>query len=92
MKREYKTRDPSEDPVTVVITRDIVPGCERKFEEWTHRIVTAAMGYGSTGHSIIAPDASVPERRVFVHQFADAKSQRAWEESHSTESSASAAS
>ena len=62
MERDRRTQNPPGSSVTDVITRDIVPGRERDFEEWAHRIVSAAARYGATD-TIITPDAATPTRR-----------------------------
>ena len=80
MERERRTRNPPGSPVSEVFTRDIVPGRERDFEEWAHRIVSAAARYGATD-TIITPDPATPTRRVFVQHFPNEEALRAWEES-----------
>jgi antibiotic biosynthesis monooxygenase (ABM) superfamily enzyme len=80
MERDRRTQNPSGSSVIEVITRDIVPGRERDFEEWAHRIVSAAARYGATD-TIITPDAATPTRRVFVQHFPNEEALRAWEES-----------
>lgn len=67
-------------PVTVVVTRDVVPGRERDFDEWVHLVVSEAVRFGGLGASVITPDArSTPARRVVVCRFANEDSVRAWE-------------
>src|SRR5829696_3100214 len=80
MERDRRTQNPSGSSVIEVITRDIVPGRERDFEEWAHLIVSAAARYGATD-TIITPDAATPTRRVFVQHFPNEEALRAWEES-----------
>ena len=80
MERDRRTQNPSGSSVIEVITRDIVPGRERDFEEWAHRIVSAAARYGATD-TIITPDPATPTRRVFVQHFPNEEASRAWEES-----------
>ena len=82
MERNQTQRaDTHADPVTVVVTRDVVPGRERDFDEWVHLIVSEAVRFGGLGASVITPDASMPARRVVVCRFASENSVRAWEES-----------
>ena len=42
MERDRRTQNLPGSSVIEVITRDIVPGRERDFEEWAHRIVSTA--------------------------------------------------
>lgn len=66
-------------PVTMVVTRDVVPGRERDFDEWVHLIVSEAVRFGGLGASVITPDASMPTHRVVVCRFANEDSVRVWE-------------
>ena len=82
MERNQAQRaDTNAGPVTAVVTRDVIPGRERDFDESVHRIVSKAVRFGGLGASIITPDASMPGRRVVVCRFANEDSVRAWEES-----------
>ena len=81
MEQDSGTRVPPGGPVTAVVTRDVVPGRERDYEEWAHRVVSATARLGATGHTILTPDAGVPARRVLIVQFADEKGLRAWDKS-----------
>jgi antibiotic biosynthesis monooxygenase (ABM) superfamily enzyme len=67
--------------VTVVITRDVVPGRESDYEEWAHRVVSASARYGATGHTFLTPDSADPARRVLIAQFPDENGVRAWDKS-----------
>jgi uncharacterized protein len=67
-------------PTTVVVTRDVLPGRERDYEEWARRVVSASARYGTTGHTFLTPDAGVPARRVLIAQFPDQDAVRAWDE------------
>jgi antibiotic biosynthesis monooxygenase (ABM) superfamily enzyme len=80
MERDRRTQNLPGSSVSEVITRDIVPGRERDFEEWAHRIVSAAARYGATD-TVITPDAARPTRRVFVQHFPTEEASRAWAES-----------
>jgi uncharacterized protein len=74
----------SEDPsgvVTVVVSRDVLPGRERDYEEWTHRIIYDAVPFGSLGAAVITPEGNTLGRRIVVHRFANEESLKAWEES-----------
>ena len=81
MEQDSGTRVPPGGPVTAVVTRDVVPGRERDYEEWAHRVVSATARYGATGHTILTPDAGIPTRRVLIVQFADEEGLRAWDQS-----------
>lgn len=63
MEQDRGTPVPPGSPVTVVVTRDVVPGRERDYEEWAHRVVSATARLGATGHTILTPDAGVPNPR-----------------------------
>ena len=80
MQRDRRSQNPPGSSVSEVITRDIVPGRERDFEEWAHRIVSAAARYGAID-TIITPDAATPTRRVFVQHFPNEEASRVWAES-----------
>lgn len=69
----------SEDPsgiVTVFVTRDVLPGRERDYEEWTHRIIYDAVPFGSLGAAVITPEGNTPGRRIVVHRFANEEAQK----------------
>jgi uncharacterized protein len=85
MERDLRTQDGSGDSVTVVVTRDVVPGREGDYEEWAHRLVSEASRYGASAHTFITPDATAPARRVLVQQFVDGAALEAWEASEERE-------
>ena len=66
--------------ITSVVTRSVIPGREREYEEWARRVVAESARYGATGHTLLTPDAGGP-RRVFIAQFPDEAGARAWDES-----------
>jgi len=66
--------------ITTVVTRNLIPGRERDYEEWARRVVAASTRYGATGHTFLTPDAGAP-RRVLIAQFPDEAGARAWDES-----------
>jgi uncharacterized protein len=74
-----------DDKVTVVVTRDVVPGRQRDYEEWARRAVSASARYGATGHTFLTPDAGVPTRRVLVARFPNEDAVRGWDESEDRE-------
>jgi antibiotic biosynthesis monooxygenase (ABM) superfamily enzyme len=57
-----------EKRVTDVVTRDVLPGRERDYEEWARRMAAASARYGATGHTFLTPDAGgrrrVPGRTI----------------------------
>jgi uncharacterized protein len=69
--------------VTAVVTRNVVPGCERAYEEWGRRVVAASARYGATGHTFLTPETG--PRRVLIAQFQDEAGARAWDESEERE-------
>jgi antibiotic biosynthesis monooxygenase (ABM) superfamily enzyme len=80
MLHDSRFEDPS-GVVTVVVTRDVLPGRERDYEEWTHRIIYDAVPFGSLGAAVITPEGNTPGRRIVVHRFANEEAHKAWEES-----------
>jgi antibiotic biosynthesis monooxygenase (ABM) superfamily enzyme len=72
-------------PITVAVTRDVIPGRERDYEEWTRHAVSASARYGATGHTFLIPDAGVPTRRVLIAQFPSEDAVRAWDQSEDRE-------
>ena len=67
-------------PITTVVTRNLVPGRERDYEDWGRRVVAASAGYGATGHTFLTPDVGTP-RRVLIAQFPNEGAARAWDQS-----------
>src|SRR3712207_8931699 len=80
MHHDSRTEDPS-DAVTVVVTRNVLPGRERDYEEWTHRIIYDAVPFGSLGAAVITPEGNTSGRRIIVHRFANEEALKTWEES-----------
>jgi uncharacterized protein len=80
MHHDSRTEDPS-GAVTVVVTRAVLPGRERDYEEWTHRIIYDAVPIGSLGAAVITPEGNTSGRRIIVHRFANEEALKAWEES-----------
>jgi antibiotic biosynthesis monooxygenase (ABM) superfamily enzyme len=67
------------DPVTVVVTRRVIPGRERDFEAWLEHLREAASEIsGYSGTTVLA---DVAGTRHIVERFADPESLKAWEES-----------
>jgi len=66
--------------ITAVVTRDVVPGRERDYEEWGRRVVAASTRHGASGHTFLVPQAG-GTRRILIAQFPDEGSASAWDES-----------
>lgn len=81
MKEVRGARPTQVGPITVVVTREVVPGREPDYEEWARRVVSATVPYGATGHTFITPDAGIPTRQLLILQFADEDGMRGWDES-----------
>ena len=68
--------------VTVVVSRIVKPGNERKFDRWARRMVTAATEFkGNTGVTMLMPE---PGKRGLYHlvfRFKDQAAVDAWENS-----------
>jgi uncharacterized protein len=69
------------DPVTAVVTRDVIPGRESDYETWARRVVSASARYGATGHTFLISDPAAPTRRVLIAQFPDLDGVRACDDS-----------
>jgi antibiotic biosynthesis monooxygenase (ABM) superfamily enzyme len=41
--------------ITAVVTRNVLPGRERDYEEWGRRVVAASARYGANGHTFLTP-------------------------------------
>ena len=68
-------------PVTAVVTRDVMTGRERDYEDWAHRVVDASARHGASGHTLLTIDPAVPSRRVLIAQFPNQARVREWDES-----------
>jgi uncharacterized protein len=80
MQPDSHAQDPS-GVVTLVVSRDVQPGRERDYEEWEHRIIHAAVPFGSLGAAVIAPEGPTGARRIVVQRFPDEEALKRWEES-----------
>jgi uncharacterized protein len=80
MHDESRAQDPS-GVVTLVVARDVLPGRERDYEEWEHRIIHAAVLFGSLGAAVIAPEGATGARRIVVQRFPNEEAVKRWEES-----------
>lgn len=79
MAQLHENEDP---PVTVIVSRQVKPGCEKAFEEFISGITAAAMTYeGHLGSNIFRP--SDPKYREYkiIFKFDRQSNLRRWEES-----------
>jgi antibiotic biosynthesis monooxygenase (ABM) superfamily enzyme len=69
-------------PATAVITREIFPGRERDYQEWSRRQLAAARRLpGYQGATLVGPPHSEPGRRMLIMRFSDKQSLRRWVDS-----------
>lgn len=70
------------EPVTVVVSRRVLPGRETAYEAWLHDLVEQAAGFpGYLGTQIQRPAASGPREYTSVFRFDSVENLRAFEES-----------
>lgn len=70
------------EPVTVVVTRRVRPGCEARYEAWLQRLLQDAQGLpGYLGSSVQRPAATGPREYTSVFRFATVEHLRAFEDS-----------
>ena len=68
--------------VTVVVSRTVKPGNERKYDRWVRRIVAAATeAEGNTGVTMLVPEPGKPGLYHVVFRFIDQASVDRWENS-----------
>jgi len=66
--------------VTIVVSRDVVPGHEAEYHEWIHRVIAAAARFpGNLGATVLVPDVPTSSRRIVIHRWADERSMHTWE-------------
>lgn len=66
-------------PATAVITREVVPGREPDYEEWSRRLLAAVARLpGYQGATLVGPPGGDPGRRMLILRFADKRSLRRW--------------
>jgi antibiotic biosynthesis monooxygenase (ABM) superfamily enzyme len=71
---------PSTQPVTIVVSRDVVAGHEAEYQAWMHRVIEAAGRFpGNLGATVLVPDAPASGRSIVIHRWADEPSMHAWE-------------
>ncbi len=79
MTQLHQKEDP---PVTVVVSRQVKPGCEAAFEEVISGITAAAMTYeGHLGTNIFRPSDPQDREYKIIFKFDRASNLRRWEES-----------
>jgi antibiotic biosynthesis monooxygenase (ABM) superfamily enzyme len=74
---------PQGKSVTVVISRRVLPGHERDYDEWVRKLVAAATeAPGNTGATMLIPEPGKQGLHHVVLRFADHDSVHIWEDSY----------
>ncbi|MCR8547407.1 antibiotic biosynthesis monooxygenase [Salipiger sp. P9] len=69
-----------EGPVTVSISRRVLPGREADYEDWVHGIVAAASGFpGHLGVNVLRPSGQTGGRWVLIYRFDSWAHCESWE-------------
>jgi antibiotic biosynthesis monooxygenase (ABM) superfamily enzyme len=69
-------------PTTAVITREILPGREPDYQQWSRRLLAALADLpGYQGATLIGPPHGEPGRHMLILRFADKQSLRRWNDS-----------
>jgi antibiotic biosynthesis monooxygenase (ABM) superfamily enzyme len=69
-------------PATAVITREIFPGREPDYQQWSQRMVAAVARLpGYQGATLIGPPQGEPGRHMLILRFADRPSLQRWNDS-----------
>jgi uncharacterized protein len=77
--RDKNAADP---PVTVVITRQVKPGCKKAFEQFIAGITAAAMTFeGHLGTNVFRPSSLEDNEYQIIFKFDRASNLQIWEES-----------
>jgi antibiotic biosynthesis monooxygenase (ABM) superfamily enzyme len=72
-----------EKSVTVVISRRVIPGHEKDYDEWVRRLVEAAtQAPGNMGATMLIPEPGRPGLHHVVLRFKDQESVHRWEDSY----------
>jgi hypothetical protein len=72
----------SQEPVTVVVTRRVKPGCEQAYEAWLGRLIDASRQMrGYLGTNVHRPPPGGPREYTSVFRFDGVETLRAFEES-----------
>ena len=69
-------------PTTAVITREILPGRDPDYRQWSQRLLAALADLpGYQGATLIGPPHGEPGRHMLILRFADKQSLRRWNDS-----------
>jgi antibiotic biosynthesis monooxygenase (ABM) superfamily enzyme len=69
-------------PATAVITRDVSPGREPDYQQWSRRLVAAVARFpGYEGATLVGPPHGEPGRRMLILRFSGKRSLRRWVDS-----------
>ena len=80
---EKDTIVPSGKDITVVVSRNVLPGREQEYDEWVRRLVAAAKeAPGNKGITILVPEPGKTGLYHVVLRFANEKSVHQWETSY----------
>jgi antibiotic biosynthesis monooxygenase (ABM) superfamily enzyme len=72
----------SEGQVTVSISRKVIAGRERDYEQWISGVINAAASYpGHLGTSVLRPSAATNDEYVSIYRFDSYAHCQAWEQS-----------
>lgn len=75
-------RDHSDSPATALITREVYPGREPDYDDWSRRFLHAVGRVaGYQGATFVGPPHKEPGRRMLILRFADKASLRRWVDS-----------
>jgi antibiotic biosynthesis monooxygenase (ABM) superfamily enzyme len=79
---EHAVEPGHEGPVTVSISRKVVPGRETDYENWLHGVIAAASDFpGHLGVSILRPSGRTDGRYVLIYRFDSWEHCQRWETS-----------
>jgi len=74
--------DDQEGPVTVSVSRQVIPGQEATYESWLRQISTVASGFpGHMGVNFIRPDGAQQKEYVSIFRFDTYRNLAGWENS-----------
>jgi uncharacterized protein len=69
-------------PATAVITREVSPGREPDYQQWSRRLVAAVARFpGYEGATLLGPPHGEPGRHMLILRFSDKRSLRRWVDS-----------
>lgn len=79
---ELSVEPGQEGPVTVSISRRVLPGRAAEYEAWVTRVVAAAAAFpGHMGANILRPSGKTGGRYVLIYRFDSYAHAQAWEDS-----------